>query len=72
MMSNATLAAICVRLGLHKYVYNVTPPVQHAIDTYANKVEHARRQQGKAVQSSGQYWTGLNPPKVSFRFRPHH
>jgi endoribonuclease Dicer len=68
MTANTALAAICVANGLHQHIRNVPPTEMSAMTAYVARVDKAREEdQTQAMHESrrpGQYWVGLNEPKV--------
>jgi len=68
MVSNATLAAVCVWAGLHEHLLFESHVLASDIQAYADNLkrrqeaEYARaRQEGRMP---GQYWAEVEPPKV--------
>ena len=43
MISNETLAAFCVDVGLFQYFRHASPEVGNAINTYVDKINKAKR-----------------------------
>ena len=74
MISNETLAAFCVDVGLFQYFRHASPEVGNAISTYVGKVGKAKRNEyalaGREGREPGQYWLNTSPPKVR-RFKKH-
>ncbi|KAF7331986.1 hypothetical protein MKEN_00078900 [Mycena kentingensis (nom. inval.)] len=67
MVSNPTLAAICVESQLHKHIW-MASHIQTLVSDYARKLETSKaeetalaKQEGRAT---GQYWQAIEPPKV--------
>lgn len=68
MISNETLAAFCVDVGLYNYFRHASPEVGAAISAYMHKIEKAKRDEYASAEQDGrlpgQYWLNTNPPKV--------
>lgn len=68
MISNETLAAFCVDVGLYQYFRHASAEVGHAINIYVDKINKAKRDEYMSAQREGrepgQYWLSTNPPKV--------
>ncbi|KAH9938657.1 ribonuclease III domain-containing protein [Fomitopsis serialis] len=68
MISNETLAAFCVDVGLYHSFRHASPDVGAAISAYVDKVEKAKRDEYASAEQDGrlpgQYWLSTNPPKV--------
>lgn len=68
MVSNHTLAALCVHHGLHKHVQYANFSVDN-VKGYIFRLENLRKvEYERAVaeqRSPGQYWLEVEPPKVS-------
>lgn len=68
MVSNATLAAVCVWSGLHEHLMFESYTLANNIRIYADELstkegeEYALAQ--KECRSPGQYWLEIEPPKV--------
>lgn len=70
MVTNFALAAICVEIGLYKYMIYESPSLGAEIDDYVNQLQRARDLEYKMADNEGrppgQYWVDLEPPKVTF------
>jgi len=72
MVSNATLAAVCVWAGLHEHLLFESHVLASDIQAYADNLkgrqeaEYARAQQEGRMP--GQYWADVEPPKVGADF----
>ena len=68
MISNETLAAFCVDVGLFQYFRHASPEVGNAINTYVDKINKAKRDEYALAEREGrepgQYWLNTSPPKV--------
>lgn len=67
MVSNSTLAAICVHCGLHMHIMHASPSLGAKIDNYV-KALHSARDKERALAHSEvrqpvQYWLELEHPK---------
>lgn len=63
LVSNKFLAALSVKLGLHKHIRFSSPAIEAQNREYAQEVEEAERESNGARD----YWTTTkNPPKVPF------
>ncbi|KAG8218739.1 hypothetical protein J3R82DRAFT_4409 [Butyriboletus roseoflavus] len=66
MVSNATLAALCVSCGLHKHLHFDSYALATTFETYAQKVE-ANRLEAEATAKDSlptQHWLQVEPPKA--------
>ncbi|KAI5124869.1 hypothetical protein M0805_007301 [Coniferiporia weirii] len=68
MVSNATLAAVCVWAGLHKHLLFESNALDDSIQTYAialkGKQKEAYEQASRENGPPGQYWVEVEPPKA--------
>ncbi|KAH7887826.1 hypothetical protein F5I97DRAFT_1952052 [Phlebopus sp. FC_14] len=68
MVSNSTLAAVCVLSGLHSYLHFESHALACALESYTRQLDSRRlRESGVAAHEQrdpGQYWLDLEPPKV--------
>ena len=68
MVSNVTLAAVCVSAGLHKHLHYESAALAASIRAYATELVNRQRteieQAAQEHRSPGQYWTEVEPPKV--------
>ena len=68
MVSNSTLAAICVIAGLHRHLLYDSSELKNNIDMYEAtlKTRRDREYETAAMENRrpGQYWSDLEPPKV--------
>lgn len=69
MVSNHALAAFCVHSGIYQHIRHASPEVGSAIRTYVHKLHTVREAEYQAAARGnmppGQYWLGMDPPKVS-------
>ncbi|EJD53820.1 ribonuclease III [Auricularia subglabra TFB-10046 SS5] len=67
MVSNSTLAAVCVQCGLHKHIIHASPSLGVKIDNYVKALHSARDKERALAQSEVrqpvQYWLELEHPK---------
>ena len=72
MVSNNTLAAICVEVDLYKYLQFDSMTLESQIEQYRLKLsEEKDREYANAItenRSPGQYWLDIEPPKASYLF----
>ncbi|KZT74443.1 ribonuclease III [Daedalea quercina L-15889] len=68
MISNETLAAFCVDVGLYSYFRHASPEVGSAISAYVDKINKAKRDEYASAEREGrlpgQYWLNTGPPKA--------
>lgn len=68
MVSNSTLAAICVRSGFHNILIYDSPALGASIQEYVDTLEVAKQNEERTAykegRSTGQYWSEVEPPKV--------
>jgi endoribonuclease Dicer len=68
MVSNVTLAAVCVSAGLHEHLHYESAALAASIRTYASELKSRQRIEHELAarehRSPGQYWTEVEPPKV--------
>ena len=69
MVSNATLAAICVSCGLQDHLLFDSHQLAVNIREYAQNITERADQEYQEAEAErrrpGQYWAGIEPPKVS-------
>jgi endoribonuclease Dicer len=74
MVSNVSLAAACVTVGLHEHLHIPNGAIASSIRVYVASLETRRQAEYATVQkegcSPGQYWVNMTPPKVC-QFIPH-
>nr|GAT54023.1 predicted protein [Mycena chlorophos] len=66
MVSNRTLAAICIETGLYEHVM-LAPALYSSVRLYAQALEKARSDEFGSVaegRPTGQYWQEIDAPKV--------
>lgn len=72
MVSNSTLAAVCVWSGLHEHLHYDSPELSAGIQAYINDLKERQDDEYKAAEQEGrdpgQYWQDIEPPKVSVEF----
>jgi len=70
MVSNSALAAACVFSGLHEHFAHESPLLGITIQQYISKLQSHQKKEYEAAasegRSPGQYWLGLEAPKVCF------
>ncbi|KAL0949733.1 hypothetical protein HGRIS_009773 [Hohenbuehelia grisea] len=68
MVSNSTLAAVCVSSGLKEYLLFESHHLAQTINVYADQLRKKEADEYAAAQkegrSPGQYWLELEPPKA--------
>lgn len=68
MVSNHTLAALCVHLELHLHIQHTESQLSNNIKTYSNRLRSLKRAEYELAyaehRSPGQYWLETEPPKV--------
>ncbi|KAG6918930.1 hypothetical protein DXG01_010585 [Tephrocybe rancida] len=68
MVSNSTLAAVCVCSGLYKHFYHKSHPLQTSIRDYVAKLEISRDKEYQNAESEGrlpgQFWLEIAIPKA--------
>jgi endoribonuclease Dicer len=74
MVSNATLAAICIHLGLHHYLIYQSHGLKSQIEKYDTEIQKRRRFEDHQLSlgkkpTIGGYWIDTEPPKVVTWFR---
>jgi endoribonuclease Dicer len=69
MVSNCAIAAVCVSTGLHAHILLESRSLANGIKSYVNQIKTRQdeeyalaREEGR---SPGQYWSEIEPPKVS-------
>ena len=73
MVSNETLAAFCVHVGLQQYIYMDSKELTAAIQRYMDFLEELRKKEYDFAEREkrlpGQYWLDMpmEPPKVRRR-----
>lgn len=74
MVSNATLAAICVSCGLQDHLLFDSHQLAVNIQEYAQKITEKAEKEYRDAEAEnrrpGQYWVGIEPPKVRFPLTP--
>lgn len=69
MVSNAALAAACVWSGLHEHLIHESYTLTKSIREYVMSLQASQEKEYKAAafenRPPGQFWLGLEPPKVS-------
>ena len=69
MVSNAALAAICVHAGFHKILLHDSSSLAVSIEEYMEVLKAAKKKEeqlaDKEGRSVGQFWSEIEPPKVS-------
>lgn len=69
MVSNSTLAAVCVEAGLHEYLMFESLTLANGMDAYAAKIRQKQREEyalaERESRAPGQYWLDIEGPKVS-------
>ncbi len=69
MVSNATLATICVLMGLYKHAQHASLDLTNSIAAYVEQVRVLQDQEYKLAagenRQPGQFWFEIEPPKVS-------
>ena len=68
MVSNATLAAVCVWSGLHEHLLFESYALASDIRSYADKLKVRQTAEYENAEQEGrkrgQYWVDIEPPKV--------
>ncbi|KAH7105711.1 hypothetical protein BKA62DRAFT_826957 [Auriculariales sp. MPI-PUGE-AT-0066] len=68
MVENRTLAALCVRTGLHDHIVQHVPSVRDRVQTYCHALQLAHDAEHALAQSEdrapAQYWLELDFPKL--------
>lgn len=68
MVTNFALAAVCVEMGLYKYMIFESTTLGTEIEEYVVHLERARDLEYKIADNEGrppgQYWVDIEPPKV--------
>ncbi|THH00410.1 hypothetical protein EW026_g2116 [Hermanssonia centrifuga] len=68
MVSNATLATICVLMGLYKHAQHASLDLTNSIAAYVEQVRVLQDQEYKLAagenRQPGQFWFEIEPPKV--------
>ena len=71
MVSNVTLAAVCVWSGLHEHLLFESGALEENILAYADQLKvqqkRAYEQASRENRPPGQYWVEVEPPKVSLK-----
>ena len=71
MVSNVTLAAVCVWSGLHEYLLFESGVLEDSILAYADQMKEQQKrayeQASRENRPPGQYWVEIEPPKVSLK-----
>lgn len=71
MVSNVTLAAVCVWSGLHEYLLFESGALEENILAYADQLKEQQKrayeQASRENRAPGQYWVEVEPPKVSLK-----
>lgn len=71
MVTNFTLAAICVETGLYKHMIFESSALGEEIEEYATQIQRAQALEYKIADNEGrppgQYWVDIEPPKVCLR-----
>lgn len=74
MVSNSTLAAVCVDAGLHEYLMFESLTLANAMDAYAVKIKQKQREEYALAEregsAPGQYWLDIEGPKVGVSSSP--
>lgn len=74
MVSNSALAAVCVSSGLREHLLFESYQLAGSIEVYANELKTRQQKEYLAAEregrSPGQYWLGIEPPKVPACFSP--
>lgn len=67
MVSNTTLAALCVSCGLHKYIHFDSYALATTFETYTQQLEANRLEAEAAAEDNlpRQHWLQVEPPKVA-------
>lgn len=69
MVTNFALAALCVEIGLYKYVIYESAALGDEITEYVTQLRRAKDLEYKLADNEdrppGQYWVDIEPPKVS-------
>ncbi|KZV65685.1 hypothetical protein PENSPDRAFT_737573 [Peniophora sp. CONT] len=67
MVSNATLAAVCVEAGLHEYLMFESLTLANGMDAYAARIKQKQREEYAEAEregrAPGQYWLDIEGPK---------
>lgn len=68
MVSNVTLAAICVFAGLHEHLHYESAALAASIRVYATELMNRQKAEveeaAREHRPAGQFWTEVEPPKV--------
>jgi endoribonuclease Dicer len=68
MVSNSALAAVCVSSRLREHLHFESYQLAGSIEVYANELKTRQQKEYLAAEgegrSPGQYWLGIEPPKV--------
>ena len=68
MVSNDTLAAICVSCGLHEHLLFESHQLFNQIQQYASQIKQKAEEEYRDAEENhrppGQFWVGVEPPKV--------
>jgi len=68
MVSNSTLAAVCVSSGLQEHLLCESQQLKRSIAEYAKNIRKAAEEEHRVARQenrrAGQYWVGIEPPKV--------
>lgn len=68
MVSNSTLAAVCVFAGLHNHLLFESQTIANSIQAYSDELDRASRtdhaQAQREGRQPGQYWVDIEQPKV--------
>lgn len=68
MVSNSTLAAVCVYAGLHEHLLFESHSIESSIQAYSDELDKARRADYARAERegslAGQYWVDIEQPKV--------
>ncbi|KDQ64866.1 hypothetical protein JAAARDRAFT_684703 [Jaapia argillacea MUCL 33604] len=68
MVSNSTLAAVCVWSGLYQHLHFESPELARSIRAYATLIKEKESEEYRLAEeegrSPGQYWTHVEPPKA--------
>lgn len=74
MVSNSALAALCVKCGIHQLVDTKGHGTSHNLNAYVSAVTTALQEEqwvsSREGRPLGQYWLGLQPPKVFWPTSP--
>ena len=69
MVSNSTLAAVCVYSGLHEHLLFESPNIASSIQAYSEQLDTVQRMEYDLAENEGrlpgQYWLDIEQPKVT-------